>query len=425
MVEAPIRQQTTPNVRWWIAGLLFLASALNYLDRQTMSVLASTIQAELKLTDVDYSYITSAFLFSYTAMYFVSGRLVDRFGTRRGFALSVGGWSAATILHALAQTAGQLAGVRMVLGVFESANFPAGIRAVTEWFPVRERALAVGVFNAGASVGAALAVPLISILALQVGWQYTFMVTGVLGFIWLIAWQRTYYLPAEHPTLSETERLYIRDGQASENQTGQAGLPLKRLLRLPEVWACIAARVLIDPVTYFLNFWIPKYLQTAQGFDLKTLGYSAWIPYAALALGTLAGGAVPTWLIRRGWSLHRARKTVMGLASALIPLCYVFLSGATSPATALVCIAGLMFFHGSWSNITLPTELFPPSVQGTVTGLGGTLGGLAGIVTQLGIGWAVQHLSYTPVFVGAGLAYGLCFLIVHLTVRRLGVIITH
>jgi ACS family hexuronate transporter-like MFS transporter len=398
MVDLADETTTRLRRRWRIAGLLSLASALNYLDRQTLSVMAGTMQTELGMSDVDYSYVTSAFLFSYTAMYVVSGRLVDRFGTRRGFAWSVGGWSLATMGHALVQTAGQLAGVRFVLGVFESANFPAGIRAVTEWFPVRERALAVGIFNAGASVGSAVAVPLISLLALNFGWRSAFVVTGALGLVWLLAWQRWYHLP--------------RAGGEGGERVPEKTVPLLALLRRPELWACVAARVLIDPVTYFLNFWIPKYLQTEQGFDLKTLGFAAWIPYAALAVGAIAGGSLPAALIRRGWSLHRARMAVMVGASALMPLGYWLLSGTASPVGAVACIAALMFLHGSWSNITLPTELFSRSVQGTVTGLGGTLGGLAGMGTQLLIGYTVQQGSYTPVFVAAGLAYAVAFLLV-------------
>lgn len=428
MVEAPIRHKANVNLRWRVAGLLCLASALNYLDRQTLSVLAGTIKTELGLTAQDYSYITSAFLFSYTAFYFISGRLVDRFGTRRAFAWSVGGWSVATMLHAGVRTLGHLSGVRLVLGVFESANFPAGIRAVTEWFPLRERALAVGIFNAGASVGAAVAVPLISVLALQFGWRSAFVVTGLLGLVWLFFWQRTYYVPNQHPHLSEAERRHIA-GATDTDTPEPASIPFGRLLRMPETWACVAARVLIDPVTYFLNFWIPIYLQTQQDFDLKALGASAWIPYVALALGTVAGGVIPGRLMRRGraafgWSLHRARMTVMAVSSVLIPVCYALLSSAASPVLAVAVIAGLMFFHGTWSNITLPTELFPKSVQGTITGLGGTLGGLAGIGSQLLIGKTVDQFSYTPIFIFAGLAYGLCFLLVRLTVKRLGVIVS-
>lgn len=423
MVDAPSQRHTARLVRWRIAGLLALASALNYLDRQTLSVLAGTIKAELNLTAEDYSYITSAFLFSYTVLYVVSGRLVDRFGTRRGFAWSVGGWSVATMAHAFVGSMGQLAGVRMLLGVFESANFPAGIRAVAEWFPMRERALGVGIFNAGASVGSAVAVPIISVVALQFGWRWAFVVTGALGLVWLVFWLRDYHPPDQHPSVSPTELNQIQDGVVQPMAEPANSYSVSQLLRIPEAWACIAARVLIDPVTYFLNFWIPIYLQTQQGFDLKTLGYSAWIPYVALALGTVAGGAIPRWLMAQAWSLHRARMTVMAVSSVCIPVCYGLLSQATTPVQAVGYIAGLMFFHGCWSNITLPTELFSKSVQGTLTGLGGTLGGLAGIGTQILIGRTVETFSYTPVFIGAALAYGLAFVIVRLTVRQLGVVV--
>lgn len=410
------------SVRWGIAILLFFASTLNYLDRQVLSVLAPTIQAELHLTDVDYSYITSSFLLSYTIMYAISGTLVDRLGTKKGLLWSVGGWSIANILHAFAKTALQFSVFRFLLGAAESANFPAGVKAASEWFPLRERALAIGMLNAGSSTGAALAIPIVSVIAVQFNWQAAFVVTGLAGLIWVFFWNRNYFLPQNHPGISQEELQLITEGKKEPEVVQRPSI--RTLLGMRQVWGCLSARILIDPVTYFLIFWIPKYLQEQQGLGLEEMGYFAWIPFLILAIGTLAGGVIPRWLInRKGWSLNSARKSIMLIASLLIPVCCFFLYHASGMLWALVAIAGIMLGHGLWGNITIPAEVFPPHVQGTLTGIGGTLGGIAGIASQLSVGWTVQHLSYTPIFIGIGTTYLLTFLLVHLLIGKLGHII--
>jgi ACS family hexuronate transporter-like MFS transporter len=408
-----------PNLRWWIAGLLCLSSELNYLDRQTLSVLAATIQKDLRLTDVDYSFVTSSFLVSYTVMYAVSGRLVDLLGTRRSFIVFVSSWSVANMLHALARTTLQLSFFRFLLGAAEPANFPGGVKAVSEWFPMRERALAVGVFNAGTAIGGALAVPVVSFIALAFGWRYAFAVTGGLGFLWVFAWARFYRLPAEHPRLGEAERDLI-GGDAAAEQAPRELVPISRLLRMPEAWGCILARVLTDPISYFLNFWIPKYLQAERGFSLADIGRYGWIPFAALAAGNVASGALPRFLIDRGWPLSRARKATMLAVSCAMPLLCFAVTRVDGAAWAMVVISALFFGHSAWGNITLPAEVFPRHVVGTITGLGGCLGGLAGILTQLGIGWVVQNLSFAPIFAAISVAYLLALALVHVLIGELG-----
>lgn len=413
------------NVRWTVALMLFFASTLNYLDRQVLSVLAPTIQAELGLDDVDYSFITSSFLLSYTVMYAVSGVLVDRLGTRKTFLWAVGGWSIANILHALAKTAMQFSVFRFLLGIAESANFPAGVKAASEWFPLRERALAIGMLNAGSSAGAAIAIPLVSVIAIQFNWQAAFVVTGLLGFIWLIFWRRHYYLPQDHPRITQAEKELILDDQPTEEAQSTGKFSIWRLLRMRQAWGCLCARIFIDPITYFLIFWIPKYLQEQQGFSLDQMGYFAWIPFVVLAVGTLLGGIIPRWLINKGgWTLNRSRKTVMLFASLLVPICCVALYYSSGPALALLAIAGIMLGHGLWGNITIPAEVFPKRVQGTLTGIGGTLGGIAGILSQLSVGWTVQHFSYVPIFIAIGVAYLFTLACVQLLTGRLGTIIS-
>jgi len=413
------------NMRWKIAFLLALASALNYIDRNTLAILAVTIQSELNWTDADYANITAVFVFSYTIMYVISGQIVDRIGTRKGFAYSVGSWSLVSILHALTQTVGQFSIARFFLGITESANFPAGVKSVTEWFPIKERALAIGIFNAGAAIGAALAIPIVSFVAVYFGWRMAFVITGFLGFIWLIAWLKYYYIPEKHPRISENEKkLILQDeDKNSENTTIKAKVSIRQLLSKKESWGCFSARIFIDPVTYFLLFWLPKYLQDVQGFTLSEIGAAAWLPYLALGTGTILGGALPKYLIeKKGWSLNRARKTVMLSASLAIPLFCFSLFAEISPVIALLLLSAIMLSHGLWSNITIPAEIYPKSVQATLTGIGGTFGGLMSVLSQKLIGISVGNHSYLPVFIYVGSAYLLSFMLVQVLVGKLGII---
>ncbi|MDQ3684843.1 MAG: MFS transporter [Acidobacteriota bacterium] len=416
-----IQKRPIKHLRWYVAVMLCLSSELNYLDRQTLSVLADTIQRELGITTVQYSYITSSFLVSYTIMYAVSGRLIDRLGTRRGFMIFVSGWSVANMLHALANTALQFSFFRFLLGAMEPANFPAGVKAVSEWFPMRERALAIGIFNAGTAIGAALAAPLVTLIALSWGWRYAFVVTGAIGFVWVAVWAFSYQLPQTHPRLSDAERDLILSDNTPE-ETSEESVPIMTLLRMRETWGCVLARMLTDPITYFLIFWVPKYLQQERGFGLADVGRYAWIPFVALAVGNIFSGAVPRYLISRGWTINRARKTTMFVVSCLIPVCFLMVTRVDSPALALAMITGAMFGHAAWGNITLPAEVFPKSVVGTVTGFGGALGGLAGVITQLSIGWVVQNLSFAPIFAVCSVLYLLAFALVHVLIGELGVV---
>jgi len=407
-----------PHLRWGVAILLCLASELNYLDRQTLSVLAATIQKDLALTDVDYSHVTSAFLMSYTVMYAVAGRLVDALGTRRSFTLFVSCWSVANMLHAFARSALQLSFFRVLLGAAEPANFPAGLKAVSEWFPMRERALAVGIFNAGTALGGALAVPVVSFIALRWGWRWAFVGTGAIGFLWVLAWSAFYRLPQDHPRLGEAERALIL-GETGEVAAAPA-VSVRAVLGMRAAWGCILARVLTDPISYFLNFWIPKYLQAERGFTLATLGRYGWIPFAALAAGNVFSGAMPRWLIARGWPLDHARKATMLAVSCAMPVLCFMVTRVESQATALAVVSALFFGHAAWGNITLPAEVFPRHAVGTVTGLGGAFGGFMGVLTQLAIGWVVQSFSFAPIFAAISMAYLAAFVLVQVLIGELG-----
>ncbi len=410
------------SFRWKMAILLSFASALNYIDRNTLAILAPTIQKELHWTDVDYANITAWFVFSYTIMYAISGRIIDWIGTRKGFAWSVGTWSLVSVLHAFANSVGQFSIARFFLGITESANFPAGVKSITEWFPIKERALAIGIFSAGSAIGATIAVPLVTFIALAWGWRMAFVVTGALGFVWLMVWLKYYYLPEHNTRISEDERvLILRDDKGSIDQARPNSVSIKRILAKKESWGCFSGRIFIDPVVYFFIFWIPKYLHDVQGLSLAEIGITAWLPYAAMGIGTILGGYFPKLLIeRKNWSLNKSRKTIMLIASLAIPVFCFALTLPVSALAAILLISGIMLSHGLWSNITLPTEVYPKNVQATVTGIGGTLGGLMSVLSQKLIGITVENHSYLPIFIFIGSAYLVAFLLVHVLIGKIG-----
>jgi MFS transporter, ACS family, hexuronate transporter len=417
-----MEKRKIPHLRWYIAVLLCFATELNYLDRQTLSVLADTIQRELKLSTIDYSRITLSFLISYSIMYLVGGRIIDWLGTRRGLTIFVSGWSVANMLHGFANTALQFSFFRFLLGAAEPANFPAGVKAVSEWFPVRERALAVGVFNAGTALGSAFAVLVVPWIALSWGWRSAFVVTGAIGFIWVAIWTAFYRLPQDHPRLGEEEKKLIFSDAGAARGDSSGKVPLGRLLRMPETWGCVSARVLTDPISYFLAFWTPKYFQQERGFNLAEIGIYLWIPFVALTLGNLASGAIPRWLIARGWKLSRARKTTMMGVSLGMPVLCLMITRVAHPGVAVAIMTAIMFGHAAFGNITFPAEVFPKEVVGTVSGLGGALGAAVGAVTQLQIGWVVQNVSYAPIFAVCAFAYLIATGLVHWLIGELGVI---
>ena len=411
------------SLRWKMAALLFFASALNYIDRNILGILAPTIQEELHWSDVDYANITALFVFSYTIMYAISGRIIDRIGTRKGLAWSVGSWSLVSVLHAFANSVGQFSIARFFLGITESANFPAGVKSITEWFPLKERALAVGFFSAGSAIGATIAVPLVTFISLAWGWRMAFVVTGTLGFIWLLVWLKYYFLPEHNTRISEEESaLILKDeGPIGKDQTRPDSVSIKRILSKKESWGCFSGRIFIDPVVYFFIFWIPKYLHDVQGLSLAKIGITAWLPYAAMGVGATLGGYIPKLLIeRKNWSLNKSRKTIMLIASLAIPVFCFVLTFQVSSVSAILLISGIMLSHGLWSNITLPTEVFTVNVQATVTGIGGTLGGLMSVLSQKLIGITVGNHSYLPIFIFIGSAYLVAFLLVHLLIGKIG-----
>jgi len=404
------------HLRWWIAGLLFLATLINYVDRQCLSVLAPVLRDEFAMSNTDYARVVSAFMLAYIIGQTASGRLMDWLGTRAGFALCMIWWSAAAMLHGLARSALHLGVFRFLLGLAQAGNWPGGVKAVSEWFPLRERAFAVGLFNSGSTMGAMVAPPLVAALALAFGWRPAFMITGATGFLWLVAWLAIYRAPERHPWLSPQEFELIQSGRAAT--TVARSVRWVSLLRQKPVWGLVLGRMLADPVWWFYVFWLPEYLKRERQFSLAMIGYFAWIPFLAAVLGCLAGGAVSGRLVQRGYDTIRARKAVM-LACALLMMSGIPAVTVPGAWAAIALISVATFAYQAWgSNIlTLPADLFPPAVVASVSGLSGTGAATGGMAFTLLTGYLVDRFSYAPVFVAAGLMPLAAFAIVTWGVR--------
>jgi MFS transporter, ACS family, hexuronate transporter len=395
-----------PGLRWWIIGLISMLTVINYIDRQTLSVLAPTIRETFGMSNTSYSRVVTLFLLGYTISQALSGKLLDRIGTRRGFMLFVGIWTVASMLHATARSVLQLGLFRFILGVGEAGNWPGAAKAVAEWFPVRERAFGMAIFNNGASVGAVVAPPLIAYVALTYGWRKAFFIGASLSAIVMIAWFFFYRTPAEHPRLSESERAHIASDQPSSDElNAQSRRPWASLFNHRQVWAIIAARLLTDPIWWFLISWLPNYLKSERGFSLALIGLLAWIPFLFADLGNLIGGAVSSLLIRRGWTVDRARKIVLLISALMTPTGVAMVVTARSDAIAIAGISVIAFGFQSWIiNIhTIPSDCFPRQDVGSVFGIGGTAAGIASMLFTLLVGYVVDRFSYTPVFIMVGL----------------------
>jgi ACS family hexuronate transporter-like MFS transporter len=390
------------GLRWLMISLIFFATVINYIDRQTVSVLKTQISQDLGLSNSDYAAIQNAFLVFYGISQMVSGRLYDIIGTRMGFVFSIVVWSLAALAHATARTAGSFAFFRAVLGFGEAGNWPGAAKVVGEWFPVRERAFGMGIFNTGAAVGGALSPPIIAWLATAYGWRPTFIITGALGFIWLAVWLICFQIPSKHPWITEAERAHILDG-ASPTPKGPEWRPgWGQLLRYRQTWSVVMGRFITDPIWWLYIFWLPSYLQEARGFSLQQVGMSAWLPFLAGGIGALSGGYASGALISRGWTVDRARKAVMIFGAMLTPA-GILAMRATDPYAALGWMAVVLFGFQVWVNNlqTLPSDFFPSSAVGSVFGLGGLAAAVASVLFNWGTGRVVDAFGYTPVFLTA------------------------
>ncbi len=413
------------NLRWFVAGMLCLVTILNYVDRQTLSVIAPILsrppeQGGFGMTPEQYGYVTTSFLIAYVLGQALGGVVMDKLGTRIGFSLILAWWSIATICHRFANGVMGFAFWRAMLGLGEAGNWPGAIKAISEWFPMKERGWATAIFNLGSSTGALVAPPLVVWITLAFGWRNAFVLAGSLGFLWLIAWLWFYRLPRQHSLITPGELTLIESGQEStarEERTER--LPWFTLLRYRQVWGMLIPRFLSEPVWWFYVFWLPKYLVEKRGFSLGEMALGAALPFLAADIGCLFGGGASSLLIRHGWSVDKARKSVMVFSAFLMPAA-LFVFQAKSPWTAvgLICLA--TFAHQSWSTnmLTLPADLFPQRVVASVTGLGG-LGISASAITQFTIGYVIAHFSYQPVFVAAGLLHPTAAIVMLLLVGKI------
>jgi ACS family hexuronate transporter-like MFS transporter len=357
------------------------------------------------MSNASYSRVVTTFLLGYTISQALSGKLLDRIGTRAGFMLFVGIWTIASMLHSIAGTVLQLAAFRFLLGIGEAGNWPGAAKAVAEWFPVRERAFAMAIFNSGSTIGAVVAPPLIAWVALTYGWRRAFFIGAGLSAIMMVLWYFFYQTPEKHSRLSDREREYIATGQqAADSDSRGARIPWLSLFRYRQTWAVIGARFLTDPIWWFLISWLPNYLKSERGFSLQLIGLLAWIPFLFADIGTLSGGAVSSVLIRRGWSVDMARKAVLITSALLIPIGVVGIVTTHSDAIAIAGISLIAFAFQSWIvNIhTIPSDCFPKQDVGSVFGIGGTAAGIASMLFTLLVGFVVDRFSYTPVYVMVG-----------------------
>lgn len=404
---------TIPKLRWVIAALLLVVTLINYMDRMTISVLIGSIERSLHLTDEDYSQIGSFFLVAYAVMYAGSGYIVDRLGTRLGMALFVCMWSVSQILHSLAPGKWSFTACRVGLGLAEPGSFPAATKAVGEWFPVHQRAFAVGIFNAGSSLGAAAAAPVAAFLALRYGWRVAFVFTGALGIVWTVFWLIIYDAPQRNRWLGKKEAAAMNLAPNAEVTTGKQPVNWFGVITSRPGFMLIVARFLTDPVIYFVIFWLPHYLQQERGFDLAMIGKYAWVPYMFGGVGYLFGGWLAGAFLRAGWSVSRARKATMTLGAAFLPAA-IIAPFASSWWLAIAAMCAVVMGHAIWiSNLmTLPTDLFTPREVGTAAGFSGMGGAIGGALANWFTGSIIAHFSYAPIFICAGLLHPFAIMLV-------------
>lgn len=383
------------RARWWIVTLLFLATTINYLDRIVFSVLIPVIREEMHLTDTDYGKINAAFQVFYTIGFAFMGGLIDRWGTKLGYSVSIAAWSLAAAGHVFAQGALGLSFWRSMLGLGESGNFPAAIKSVTEWFPKKDRALAIGVFNSGATISSIVGPPMFAWLVIRYGWRFCFLLTAGLGFAWLILWVLTPKPPV------------------SEEEENEPKVSWAQALRYRETWGFAAAKFFSDPVWWFYLYWLPPYFYDVRKMNLKEIGWALPVIYVIAGLGGVVGGWLSGWLIRKGWIPLRARIAGMAVFAFCMPLavCSVL---TPNPILAIALISLATAAHQGWSSNLYATtsDIFPKNAVASVTGIGGCAGGFGGVLFSALIpGYVVANFGYTPVFLVMGIFHltGLVF----------------
>ncbi|MDT0540185.1 MFS transporter [Croceitalea sp. P059] len=410
----------TNGLRWWVVGLVALAAVINYIDRQAFGALWPDIAKELfpnmdgDGTKAIYGTISAVFILSYAAGQTIFGKIFDWLGTRIGFALSIGIWSIATMIHAFAKGMLSFSIFRSILGIAEAGNWPGAAKANAEWFPTKERAFAQGIFNSGAAIGGIVAYPIIGLLSIYLSWQAIFICVGLIGFLWLLPWLYIVKAPPErHPWLSENEKKYILTGQQNQDLDEDGNYDegynpnTGKLLQHKESWGVIIASAAIDPIWWLFIVWIPIYLNEVFGLDVKEIAFSAWVPYVGAMLGAWFGGLVAQNRLNGGWSVDKTRKMIITLGCLIMIPCFFLLKSPGSALNAVIIMAVLLFgFQTAIGNVqTLPSDMFSGKVVGTLSGFAGTAAKLGAFGLTALIPIITKGGNYTPAFlVGGALA---------------------
>jgi ACS family hexuronate transporter-like MFS transporter len=406
------------GLRWYICGLLFLVTFINYVDRVSLGALAPMLQTSVGWDDAEFGWINFCFALAYATMFPVAGRLIDRFGVKVGLALGVGLWSLASMGHALMSSVVGFAAARFVLGIGEATNFPGCIKAVAEWFPKAQRSFATGVFNTGTNF-AAMGQGGMLLIATQLGWRWVFFAVGVLGLLWLVPWLAFYRAPESHPRLGAEELALIQDGKGEDTSEEAERVPWPVLLRYREAWAFLIAKMLTDPVWWFYLTWLPTYLKRERDISLGSAAGTLAIIYFAADVGSVVGGWLPGWLMQRGWKPSRARLTVMLFCALGLPIS-AFAVAAEDVWVSVALISVATASHQAWSAnlFTVASDVFPKRAVGSVVGFGAMCGGIGGLFMNLIAGGMLQWLgTYAPLFIFAGLMHPLAWLALRTLVR--------
>jgi len=405
------------NFRWSICALLFFAATVNYIDRQVIGILKPTLQGLYGWSEIDYSNIVFAFTTAYAIGMLAAGRFVDWLGVRKGFSLAVAFWSIAAMGHALARSVLGFGAARFALGIGEAGSFPSSIKAVAEWFPKKERALATGIFNAGTNVGAVVAPLAVPFITVTYGWQWAFIATGALGFIWVIAWLAMYTSPSVNTRLSSAELKYIQ----SDSPETPAKPTWRSLLPHRQTWAFAVGKFLTDPIWWVYLYWLPDFLHKNHGLSLTELGPPVVTIYVLADIGSIGGGWLSSSLIKRQWTINASRKVAMLVcAVAVVPIVFASMTASLWTAVALIGLAAAA--HQGWSAnlFTLASDMFPRSAVGSVVGIGGMAGAVGGMLIAKIVGYVLEWTgSYLPVFIIAGSMYLIALLFIHLLVPRM------
>ncbi|HNP20790.1 MAG TPA: MFS transporter [Panacibacter sp.] len=416
---------TTANYRYTVVALLFFATTINYLDRQVIGYLKPVLEKEFNWSETDYGHIVMAFSTAYALGLLLFGRVIDAIGTKLGYTISIIIWSIAALLHAIVRTTFGFGVVRALLGAGESGNFPAAIKTVTEWFPKNERAVATGIFNAGANIGPVVLPFLVPFLLNTYGWQSAFIVTGALGFIWLVCWITMYEIPAKHKRIAKEELLYINSDAEPVAQVEKVSWA--KLFAIKQTWAFIFGKLLTDPIWWFFLFWLPSYFSSTFKLDLTKPGWPLAVIYSATTIGSIGGGYLSSWFIKRGYTPYKARKTAMLIfAFCVIPVVMAQFTTNMWVAVALISLAAAS--HQAWSaNIyTTASDFFPKQAVSSVIGIGGMAGATGGILFPLIVGVLLDHYKalgnitagYNILFVISGCAYLVAWLAMHFLTRN-------